>query len=166
MIKNEDFLLHQAIPIGRRRMTSAALSGVTDTIHPTTGDRARRAMVVFRRTGANALASAGVSSNANLRIGIRSSSASTGAYASGTLLPTTVSATALAASGAVYGYNVELTGVKRYLRTYMSNAGSSATQGCDVYLSQWEKVPVSQPKSSTATSAYGFTSITHIPSNP
>lgn len=166
MIKNEDLLLNQAIPIGRRRVAAAAQSGVTDTVHTTTFSRARRALVIFRRVGAAALLSAGPGSSASLRIGIRSASASTTDYASGTVLPVTASSVSLTASGAVYAYNIDLTGVKRYLITYMSNATTSATYGCDVLLSNFETVPVTQPKATTATSAYGFTSITQIPSNP
>jgi hypothetical protein len=168
MIKIEDLLLVAAIPIGRRRSTSAALSGLVDTVHPTTFAKAGRAVVLFRRVGVTngGLTSAGVSSNANLRIGIRSASASTASYTTASLLPTTVSATALSVSGATYAYNIKLDGVKRYLSVYMSNAGSSATHGCDVLLSDWGGIPVTQPKATTASSRYGFTSLTHIPSNP
>jgi hypothetical protein len=167
MIKIEDLLLHQAIPVGLRKHANfRSGSGTTDTVHPTTFAKAGRALVVFRRLGVNAYSSAGPGSNASLRVGIRSASASTTSYATASLLPTTVSATALTASGAAYGYNIKLDGVKRYIKTFMSGATTSGTYGCDVLLSDWGGIPVTQPKATTATNQYGFTSITHIPSNP
>jgi hypothetical protein len=171
MIKIEDLLFVTPIPIGARKHANqrTAISGVIDTVHPTNFSRARRCVVIPRRTGAgsgNGFTS-GLVGNSSLRIGIRSASASTTSYTTASLLPTTVSATALTASGAVYAYNIKLDGVKRYLNVYMSCATTSGTWGCDALLCEWETVPVTQPKaSSPLTSKYGFNSITHIPSNP
>jgi hypothetical protein len=166
MIKLADMIPVWAIGLGKRAAVKGN-SGIVDTVNGVTGNRARRAMVIFKRTGVLEFSGAGPGSNANFRYGLRSASGSSTLYASGTALPVTVSAASLTVSGAAYAIDIDLTqNVKRYLIPYLSNATTSATNGCLVLLYDFETLTPTSPKASSATSRYGFTSITNVPNNP
>jgi hypothetical protein len=154
-LSSHDLVIKSPIPQLYRSTTAA--SGVVDTLNASR-------VLVWARKGARSGQSSAV------RLQIRHASASTTLFASGTAFSTPISAiqaTASATGCNCNAFDIDMTGIKRYLICKMSGT-QSTNVGIEALLLQNTKVPppVAAITANSGTDQQGFLTITRVPAGP